>query len=255
MNSKKGLVLLNDKKNKLNVSIFDMQPITPQIGGGRIRLAGLYHLFDKKVDVTYIGSYDWTGEKHRDQMTYENLREICIPLSKEHFIENEQLSNKAGFNCIDMMFNKLGFLSLDYIQAVRRLTYESDILIFSHPWVYELVKDFIDKKRHTIVYDSQNHEGMLRFELYSHFQNGYAEMVLKNVVEIEYELCLDADVILTCSENDLKQFNNLYEISIEKLKFVPNGVFFKEINKFVKPAPAQQSKKRVLAVFATHFLM
>ena len=61
--------------HKIKIAILDMQPITPQTGGGRIRLAGLYHHLGDNIDATYIGSYDWKGEKFRDQQIYSNLRE------------------------------------------------------------------------------------------------------------------------------------------------------------------------------------
>ena len=230
--------------NKLQITVLDMQPITPMLGGGRIRLAGLYHNFPQQAEVTYIGSYDWRGEKKKDQMNSDNLREICIPLSHAHFKQNEQLSEQAGFNCIDLMFNQLGFLSHDYIQTIKQQVYHSDIIIFSHPWVYPLVKDIINEEQQMIVYDSQNHEGLLRYELYHKIQQPLAQQVLTNVAAIEYDLCRKSHLILSCSDEDIQHFIKLYQIAPKKLKLVPNGVFFKTINQHQK-APSNKPKKAI----------
>ena len=220
-----------------------MQPITPQVGGGRIRLAGLYHNMPKELEVTYIGTYDWQGEKPRDEMIYENLREICIPLSDEHFKENEKLTQQSGFNAIDMMFNKFGFFSNEYLQVIKKHTFQSDIVIFSHPWVYPLVKDILDHKRQTIIYDSQNHEGLLRYELYQFVDNPTAKAIIRNVVTIEYQLSKISDLILTCSVEDSNYFADIYELPKDKIKLVSNGVFFEEINQYQKILQKPSRKK------------
>ena len=225
------------------LTILDMQPITPQLGGGRIRLAGLYHNMPKDLKVTYIGSYDWQGERAKDNMIYENLREICIPLSAEHFKENEKLTKKSEFNAIDMMFNQFGFLSNDYLEVVKTHIYKSDIIIFSHPWVYPLVKNIIDQKEQTVIYDAHNHEGLLRYELYQSFDNPTAKMIMKNVVTIEYELSKVSDLILTCSVEDSNYFAEIYSLPKDKIKLIPNGVFFEEINQYQKTSNKSNKKK------------
>jgi hypothetical protein len=52
------------EKQIFQVTVLDMQPIDPPIGGGRLRLLGLYHGMGEYLPTTYIGSYDWPGENH-----------------------------------------------------------------------------------------------------------------------------------------------------------------------------------------------
>ena len=73
------------KMEKIKIVILDIQPITPAIGGGRIRLLGLYSGFSNNISALYVGSYDWRGPKLRDYNVSSCLREIDIPLSEEHF--------------------------------------------------------------------------------------------------------------------------------------------------------------------------
>ena len=44
------------------VTVLDMQPIDPPVGGGRLRLLGLYHALGADLRATYVGTYDWPGQ-------------------------------------------------------------------------------------------------------------------------------------------------------------------------------------------------
>ena len=61
-----------------------MQPIEPAVGGGRLRLFGLYHASGRICPTTYVGTYDWPGPGYRDHQLTPTLREIDVPLSDRH---------------------------------------------------------------------------------------------------------------------------------------------------------------------------
>lgn len=215
-------------KNKFKVLVLDMQPIDPPIGGGRLRLLGLYHNLSENLSTQYIGSYDWPGEKFRDHQLTDSLREIDIPLSGEHFAECRKWQERVcGKTIIDTTFSHLAHLSTKYVEFVRIEVVKADIVIFSHPWVYPLVKDLLNKATQTIIYDSQNVEGYLRFTLLD--DGNFGTEIVNNVVKDEYELCNFANVIFTCSFEDSKLFNKLYDVPFTKMKTVPNGVFIEKI--------------------------
>ena len=205
-----------------NVTVLDMQPIDPPTGGGRIRLLGLYHNLGGSLSTTYVGTYDWDGEKYRDHYVSQSLREINVPLSKEHFKEVKDLQNKVnGKTIIDVTFHKIANLSEDYVKAAKEWVQKSDIVIFSHPWVYPLVKGMLNKDKQLIVYDSHNVEGYLRYNLLG---GGKTETdIVREVVKIEYELCHFADIVLTCSHEDRELFGKLYNLPFYKMKVIPNG--------------------------------
>jgi glycosyltransferase involved in cell wall biosynthesis len=219
--------LVNSADNYENdIVVVDMQPIDPPVGGGRLRLLGLYHGLGDDMKALYIGSYDWRDEKYRDHYLTSTLREIDIPLSLEHFLESEKLSDTIGFNVIDLMFHRMAHLSQDYIMSVIYHIKRNKTVIFSHPWVYPLVKQHLTKE-HLVIYDSQNVESYLRYVL--HHDNAKSQDIIKEVISIEYELCCDADLILCCSNEDRELFNRLYNIEFEKMELVPNGVFTSQI--------------------------
>ncbi|MDD5319239.1 MAG: glycosyltransferase [Methylococcales bacterium] len=205
------------------VSVLDMQPIDPPVGGGRLRLLGLYHNLGSNIDCQYIGSYDWPGEHYRKHRLSNCLEEINIPLSSEHHAAAQSLSSRAGGKTvIDLAFSRLGMLSPDYIEAARQTISNADVVVFSHPWVYPLVaKDLAPGQ--IVVYDSQNVEGYLRAQLLDENSPTEAEL-LRQVIHDEYRLGCRADLVLACSHEDLVRFNRIYEFPPEKMRVVPNGV-------------------------------
>lgn len=210
-------------QKETRVTVLDMQPIDPPVGGGRLRLLGLYHALGSNIRCTYIGSYDWPGESYRRHHLTETLEEIDIPLSTLHHTAARELSYRiGGKSVVDIAFGRQGRLSPEYIDAARASMREADIVVFSHPWIYPLVKDEISPNQ-TVVYDSQNVEGFLRAQLLDEANLDEAKL-LQDLVDDELKLCQRADLILTCSQEDLELFNRIYRISAEKMRVIPNGV-------------------------------
>lgn len=210
-------------KTAINTAVMDMQPIDPPVGGGRLRLLGLYHNLGVNFSCNYIGSYDWPGESMRKHRLTDCLQEIDIPLSNAHHEAARQLSIQAsGKVVIDLSFSQLAYLSPAYIDTIRQALNEADVVIFSHPWVYPLVaKDL--RPRQIVIYDSHNVEGFLRAQLLD-TSNIIEEQLLRQVVQDEYQLGCRADVILACSQEDLLRFKRVYDFPAEKMRVIPNGV-------------------------------
>lgn len=214
--------------NTTKVLILDMQPIDPPVGGGRIRLLGLYSGFTNHIDATYVGTYDWRGPEYREHRLSDCLVEINVPLSEEHFIAHDKLSAELGKSCIDTSFPMLGNLSKNYIERAREEAKKAQVVIFSHPWIFPFVAEVLDENKQFIIYDSHNCEGMLRVKLIDDGST-VADKICKEAVRCEVELCKSANLILACSEEDKQSYINLYNIEPEKIIIVPNGVFTNQI--------------------------
>jgi glycosyltransferase involved in cell wall biosynthesis/GT2 family glycosyltransferase len=211
------------KAKQATAAVLDMQPIDPPVGGGRLRLLGLYHSLDQRFDCNYVGSYDWPGEKRRDHSLTSTLRELTIPLSKEHHAAADKASSDCGGKVvIDIAFSQQGHLSQDYLLAVRDEIAKAEVVVFSHPWVYPLVKEYL-RPDQVVVYDSHNVEGYLRAQLLDGNNPAEAEL-LKQVVSDELELGRRADWILVCSHEDMLRFEAIYGFTCGKMRVVPNGV-------------------------------
>lgn len=207
----------------LRVTVIDMQPITPAVGGGRQRLLGLYHALGEGIRATYVGSYDWPGESRRNLELSPGLQEICVPLSAEHHAAAAELSHTlGGATVIDSAFSKQAVLSPEWIEEARQRMVDAQVVVFSHPWCYPPLSQFLTSEQ-LVVYDAQNVEGLLKGDLLG--IDGAAHSLCRQVVRAEYELCNRADVVLACSFDDAEGFNRFYEVPVSKLHIVPNGAF------------------------------
>ncbi len=209
--------------NQIKVVVIDLQPITPAIGGGRQRLLGLYHALGEGIHATYVGSYDWPGESLRDQSLSPGLREICVPLSSAHHAAAYASAQRmAGRVVIDLEFDQQVHLSPDFLGMAREQMTEADVVIFSHPWAYPALREYL-KPRQLVVYDSQNVESVLRTSLHDDLPQ--AEALLQHIAEIECQLVREADLTLTCSHDDRDTFARLYGADWMRLRVAPNGIF------------------------------
>lgn len=230
---------MSAEHKKTNVVVLDMQPIDPPIGGGRLRLLGLYHNLGDGVNCQYVGSYDWRGEPYRRHRLSACLEEIDVPLSHEHHDAALALGVSAGGkNVIDISFGRLGTYSNEYLTAARDAIKGADVVIFSHPWVYPLVRDVLSYSQ-VVIYDSQNVEGYLRAQLLSE-NNEVEEDLLRGVVQDEYDVGRRADLILACSQEDLLRFNRVYEFPTDKIRVIPNGVMA-----FANPRPTSEARREI----------
>ena len=211
-----------ENRKKSCVTVLDMQPIDPPVGGGRQRLLGLYHNLAPSVECRYVGSYDWPGESYRRHHLTPGLEEIDVPLSADHHAAARALSEKAGGKTvIDISFGRLGSLSPDYVEAAKDALRGADVVVFSHPWVYRLVCESLSP-RQVVIYDSQNVEAFLRAQLLDDSNPVEADL-LRDVARDEYEVARRAELVLACSQQDLERFHRIFDLPHEKLRVVPNG--------------------------------
>jgi glycosyltransferase involved in cell wall biosynthesis len=239
----KGVVI--DAKNHqkvMDVLVADMQPIEPSVGGGRLRLKGLYSNLPENIKATYIGTYDWRGEKPRQVQISDNLVEIDVPLSEEHFKLNECINQMLpGKTIIDVTFPLLAIASSKYVKTLRTEAKKADVIILSHPWTYPIIKTSINLKNKILVYDSHNFEALLRKSILG--ATPFAQCLAGLVDFVERELCERSDLILACSEEDRELFVSLYGISASKVEIFPNGV---DTSKVVPVDEATKRKSKEL---------
>jgi glycosyltransferase involved in cell wall biosynthesis len=230
---------------KYAVAVLDMQPIEPAVGGGRLRLLGLYHNLGRSLPTTYVGTYDWPGEAYRRHPLSETLEEIDVPLSAAHFAAAAEWKERAGGRTIiDTAFSHLAHHSADYVEATRRAVADADIVVFSHPWVFPLVKDLLRQRPQLVVYDSQNVEAILRHTLLADIPFG--AQLARHAAVIERDLCHCADLVLACSHEDRRLFHELYDMPFGKCLVVPNGTF---TDRVAPASPERRAEaKRVLGL-------
>jgi FkbM family methyltransferase len=212
------------QRNRVRVAILDMQPIMPAVGGGRLRLLGLYHALGNNIEARYVGTYDWLGEPYRRHFITPTLEEIDVPLSADHHAAAADAAKQAGGRVvIDMVFGRQAHLSPDYLQETIDAVEWADVVVFSHPWVAPLINAELLAGK-TIVYDSHNVEKTLREQILDK-QNPFEDAILKDVEHAERLAGDRADLILVCSDEDADGFARLYNWHRTKMVTIPNGVF------------------------------
>ncbi|UNK56441.1 glycosyltransferase [Pseudoxanthomonas daejeonensis] len=208
---------------KLKVTVLDMQPITPAVGGGRQRLLGLYHGMGPNIEVTYVGSYDWPGEAYRDAQVTEGLREICVPLDGAHFEAASRLSGELdGATVIDVAFPEQVIHSPAFLAAARKHIATAQVVVFTHPWCYPPLAGDI-RADQLVIYDAHNVETLLKTEALQHVRG--AEPLLRLVATTEQDLVERSQLVLACSREDAENFTALFDLDPHKLRVVPNGAF------------------------------
>jgi glycosyltransferase involved in cell wall biosynthesis len=206
---------------RTRVLIVDNQPIEPPVGGGRIRLFGLYSNLPPDVDPVYVGTYDWPGPGYRSVLHGGRLREITVPQSEAHFRAHESLRAVDPNLTMDVTFPLLSFLSQGFVDRVAYEARSADVIVFSHPWVFPIVSRLPGLEDRPFVYDSQNVEGRLRTSLIG--KEGLAGGVAEMVESLERELCRRAAAIFACSTEDARSFESFYGVDPSRIHVVPNG--------------------------------
>jgi GT2 family glycosyltransferase len=112
--------------------------------------------------------------------------------------------------------------------------------------VFPLVSEILETKK-LVVYDSQNVEGLLRAQLLDN-SNPVEAGLLRDVVRAEYRLGLRAELILTCSQEDLELYARIYEWPADKMRVVPNGVMSSRIGPATSEERALTKKELGLSV-------
>jgi glycosyltransferase involved in cell wall biosynthesis/GT2 family glycosyltransferase len=240
-------------KRPIKVVITDNQCIEPAVGGGRLRLLGLYSTLTDGIEATYVGTYDCPGAPYRELRLSKRLREIDIPQSGEHFLLNDHLNALLpGKTIIDVTIPWLVWSSQDLVNAVRKHATEAEVVIFSHPWMYGCLRDTVLGGGKLVIYDAQNCEAMLREQLLA--SNAFGVCLAQSVKWVEGQLCHDSDLILACSEEDKQAFVELYGITPQKIAIVPNGVDVRAIQPAPATARASARERLSLAGFVALFI-
>jgi glycosyltransferase involved in cell wall biosynthesis len=240
-------------KRPIKVVVTDNQCIEPAVGGGRLRLLGLYSTLTEGVEATYVGTYDWPGAPYRELQLSKRLREIDVPQSQAHFALNDHLNTLLpGKTIIDVTIPWLVWSSPDLVDAVRKYAAEAQVVIFAHPWMYGCLRDMVRESGKLIIYDAQNCEALLREQLLA--GNEFGRCLAHSVKWIEGQLCHESDLILACSEEDRQAFVEVYGLKPQKIAVVPNGVDIREISPASATARARARSKLAVAGFVALFI-
>ncbi len=207
------------KKHPHHLLVTDNQIIDPPLGGGRVRILELYRHMPQDFTTTYIGAFDYPGPAPRDQQLTGNFREILTPLTAAHFKMHHLLSRLSkGDATVDVTMPILGGLTPRYRRLIEQHLPTADILIGAHPWMFPFFPD----SPIPVVYDSQNCESSVKSPLLS--RTFFGRWLARRVHETERAAIARSRLVLTCSDEDAREFQRRYGTDPFKLVEAPNGV-------------------------------
>ena len=219
-----------DRKKILVLSTYSCYP--PR-GGGQHRLYNIYSLLAKEFDVT-ICSIIETNKQYQNLVLDNGLRQICIPQSTEHARYQWEAEKKVGVNLYDVAMIDFVDYSKEYVEKIKELEGDSDIVVFSHPYLWPLNK-FIDHNKR-VIYEAHNLEYLLKKDYVKDSR------YISKIYTTEKEAALKSDLILCTSEEDKQNLIEVYGSNPEKILVTPNGVDTTRIH-FVKNEEREKQKE------------
>lgn len=191
--------------------------VWPVRGGGQQRVYQLYRQVAKTHRVTLVSIANVTASS-----VYEiapNLTEICIAKTEVHKQFDCFFHDLHEQSVDDCVLVKHDILTPEYRQVLAQQASSADLLIASHPFLYNAIKDVW---RGPVWYDAHNVEYDMKQIVMADKQD--KSELLQQVYEAEQQLLHDSKLVLTCSEGDSKRLVELYGNSPAQFEVVANGV-------------------------------
>lgn len=206
----------SDRKKITVTSTF---PITPPQGGGQARIYNLYKHVANEYDVEIV-SFTGIGKPTFSGDIAEHMREVRIPISKEQFDSEIELQKEIGVPITDIAMILYADKTTAYGEALKQSIEKSDLVVLSHPYLYNEVKKYIGNR--PFIYEAHNVEYYMKKAVLPDTEA--TQKLVQIVFDLEAECCQKSRFIMTCSEEDRVKLHELYHVPMEKMIVVPNGV-------------------------------
>jgi glycosyltransferase involved in cell wall biosynthesis/GT2 family glycosyltransferase len=211
--------LLQTPVDPARVLITDNQVLEPAVGGARVRVKEICKELSQHFPTEYIGAYDWPGPTGTDEWPLPNWHCRVLALSAQHYKTAARLQKLVpGGSVIDVSFPWMTRLSPDFVKALHQTVRESDVVVFTHPWVYPLAKHLLKDK--LVIYDAHNFEYGLRSRLLA--SSAVGRLLAAGVKRVEGELARRADDVWVCSWDDADAMAQAYSVPRKRFHLVPN---------------------------------
>ncbi|MEM3555939.1 MAG: glycosyltransferase family 4 protein [Candidatus Micrarchaeia archaeon] len=232
------LELLGEKREKTKMVVFSTYSSYPALHGGQVRLYNLYKNLAKYFDITILSLVEMNKPSY-SKILENGLTQICISENRVQAEQKFKVERETGIPLHDICLIDSFALSEEFMKMAREHIDEASILVFSHPYLFNLSKLADEDK--IKIYDSHNVEYLLKKNFLKNSKSGTA--LVKKVFDIEQKTCLKSDLIFSVSKEDKEQFIKLYGVPQEKIIVIPNGVDLKNIKFITMREKIKQKKK------------
>ena len=212
-------LLLQTAKEPVRLLVTDNQVLEPAVGGARVRVKEICKELSAHFPTEYIGAYDWPGPPSTDERPLPSWHCRVLALSSAQYKAAAWLQKFVpGGSVIDVSFPWMTRLSPEFIHTLHQTVEQSDVVVFTHPWVYPLAKHLLRDK--LVIYDAHNFEYGLRSRLLS--SSFVGRMLASDVKRVEGELARSSSDVWVCSWEDADAMAQAYGVPRERFHLVPN---------------------------------
>jgi len=201
-------------------------PVYPPRGGGQSRVYNLYRELAREFDIVLV-TLGEVGSEFSSVEIAPNLVEIRVPKSSDHQrIEEEYSRNVSWTPVTDIVASRAIRSTPEYVSALADACASASIVVACHPFFFEVLATTAPNAR--LWYEAQDIEYRLKQDILP--QTPGAQALLEMVKECEAKAWKEAEVVYTCSSEDLKGLEALYGPTKAYTLVVPNGFASHEVH-------------------------
>ncbi|MBF0474928.1 MAG: glycosyltransferase family 4 protein [Deltaproteobacteria bacterium] len=226
--------VVSSRRPKLTVT--STFPIYPVQGGGQYRIFHLYRHLARQFQVELVTITNY-GEPPFDEDIAPGLREIRIPKSSAHHQAECEYVSRVQVPVTDVVMPKLYHLTPDYMAALRQSMSSSQAVVVSHPYLLSAVQEIGGPP---IWHESHNVEYELKSSIIPHNETGRELIELTR--QVEAQCCHQSALVFACSYEDAQKLSELYQVKLDDIVVVPNGVNLVAIH-YVDPGQRRRIKR------------
>jgi len=199
-------------------------PTEPTVGGGRLRLKGLYTALADHVDV-HLLVLAHPHMPHHLKRHCPGFVEELVPVEDAFLQRLAGLEQHVGVSCFDLAAALHPELLLGLTRRAQDRLAWADTAVVSHPYLFPLLERLWQRApalRRPLVYEAHNVESDLKRGMY-----GAALDAAQAVEDLEARLLAASDLVLGCSPEDLWYFKEIcttQAIDPPGLLLAPNGM-------------------------------
>ncbi len=190
--------------------------IHPPRHGGQVRSFQIYRALAPEFETVIVSACP-AGAPAIDAEIAPGVREIRVPLSREHQRLESEMEKRMGTPVTDVMMTRLHALTPKLGETLRREASDACAVVASHPYLFPVLKEL----ERPVWYEAQDFELHLKKKLFGPLPGG-AELI-DTVSKVDRACAAAAQIILCASADDAEQFVASFGVAPSKILDVPNG--------------------------------
>ena len=209
------------KTRRKKIVVTTTYQVFPPTGGGQKRIYHLYKEWARKADVVLVTLS--ANQRTRRATISSGFVEVAVERSEKQNVQIGELQSLLMVSAVEDIAAIDGYrLNPNFLSVLSQECKNTDLVISSHPYLYRAIRDVYQGR---LWYEAHNVEYDMKAAILpeSPPREGYLERVKK----VEAECCLDAELILSVSEEDKARLIEVYGLQDGKILILPNGMDFR----------------------------